>query len=158
MHLEGVKASKLPKPIQSPKVDFFRRSRNGKKRRIAIRKKRLARAEIDKIAKRSQAEKEVAWKEKQTKKNRLKKLKKREKDKQIKAQAQALALSESAWTPTRVHLKPLSHQFDLSVHHEVKYLYMTQLTMGDWDKIGLPLISPERTPIISAFELVPAGR
>lgn len=94
MHLEGVKRSKLPKSIQSPKVDFFRRSRNGKKRRIAIRKKRLARAEIDKIAKRSQAEKEVAWKEKQTKKNRLKKLKKREKDKQIKAQA--LAPSESA--------------------------------------------------------------
>lgn len=57
------------------------KKRNGKKRRISIRRKLAAKMKAEAIANRSQAEKELAWREKQSRKNRLKKLKKREKKK-----------------------------------------------------------------------------
>ena len=61
------------------------KKRCGKKRRIAIRKKTAGKAEKDRLAKMSQADKEAAEKEKRTRRNREKKVKKRNKKKENKA-------------------------------------------------------------------------
>ncbi|KAL8797843.1 MAG: hypothetical protein Q9195_000195 [Heterodermia aff. obscurata] len=75
-----IKATDAKKAIAAlPLVERsnVKKKRCGKKRRIAIRKKTAGKAEKERLAKMSQADKEAAEKEKRTRRNREKKVKKR---------------------------------------------------------------------------------
>ena len=63
-----------------------KRKRNGKKRRILIRKRVATRTQEDVRRRQSQAEKEIAEREKRTIRNREKKVKRKLKDKMKKSQ------------------------------------------------------------------------
>ena len=83
-----IKAANAKKAIAAlPVVERsnVKKTRCGKKRRIAIRKKIAGKAEKERLAKMSQVDKEIAEKEKRTRRNREKKVKKRNKKKEKKA-------------------------------------------------------------------------
>ena len=80
-----VKAADAEKAIAAlPLVERsnVKKKRCGKKRRIAIRRKTAGKAEKERLAKMSEVDKEIAEKEKRTRRNREKKIKKRNKKKE----------------------------------------------------------------------------
>lgn len=76
---------RLSGTLQAGYVASSTRKRNGKKRRVAVRKKAAIKEVREISARSSKAEAEAAEKEKRTRKNREKKVKKRQRDKLKKA-------------------------------------------------------------------------
>ncbi|MCJ1461613.1 hypothetical protein MMC07_000210 [Pseudocyphellaria aurata] len=72
---------RLSDPLQPGHEATSTKKRNGKKRRIAIRKQAAIKAATESQARRTEAVLEVAEKEKRTRRNREKKVKKRQRDK-----------------------------------------------------------------------------
>ncbi|MCJ1422561.1 hypothetical protein MMC29_000441 [Sticta canariensis] len=73
--------NRLSKTLQTKNEASSIRKRNGKKRRVTIRKEAAVKKATELSARRSKAEEEAAKKEKRTRKNREKKVKKRQRDK-----------------------------------------------------------------------------
>ena len=73
--------SRVVAPEDQLQAQTTRKKRNGKKRRIAIRRRCEARAATELLVRQVQVEKEAAERDKRTRRNREKKVKRKQKDK-----------------------------------------------------------------------------